>query len=218
MTNLCISVYYDYDDLITVLAGEDEMQFQVHRTNICERSKFFKAAVSDQRWIEGQQNLVRLPEVSPANFQMYVHWAYTGKLSPEVFWTQLEGNLNSDKEQRAYYAAYILGDILDDEDLRTLSLETMITKSANWKYMPSVDTCQDIWEKTPKGSPLRAFIVGWKADAEAQACFSAHVEGMPREFLEEMTVYLLGLRPENRKNPADFVARMRAELLPEQEQ
>jgi hypothetical protein len=218
MTNLCIS-FYDYDDLITVLLGPDEFQFQVHRSNICERSKFFEAAVSTDRWIEGQQNVVRLPEVGAADFQMYIHWVYTGKLSPDVFWSNT--GLDPYREQRAYFAAYIIADFLNDSDLCTLALDTMITKSIDWHYMPNANTCQGVWEKTPKGSPLRAFIVEWKISAEAHEGFSDHVGDYPREFLEEMAVFFMSHqshREPEREDPEVVADRMRGKLLPERSQ
>lgn len=125
-----------------MLVGADEFPFKVHRTTICERSKFFNAAVSTKRWAEGQEKIVRLPEGCVAEFQMYVHWAYTGKLSPKIFWHR--DDLDSDEVQRAYYNAYIIGDVLDDSDLRTLALDTMITESAAWEHSPCPKTCQDV--------------------------------------------------------------------------
>ena len=196
-----------------MLVGPDEFPFKVHRTTICERSKFFNAAVSTKRWTEGQENIVRLPEGSAAKFQMDVHWVYTGKLVPEVYWHR--DGLDSDEEQRAYYNAYIIGDILDDSDLRTLALDTMITESATWELMPSLNTCQQVWEKTPKGSPLRAFIVGLIASVEEHSCFLGDVGELPKEFLEEMAVLFMRQRSADREDPAEFEARIRAELLPE---
>lgn len=52
---------YDYDSLITVLVGAGEERFTVHKDVICVKSKFFRAACSD-RWQEGQEKVVRLPE------------------------------------------------------------------------------------------------------------------------------------------------------------
>jgi hypothetical protein len=57
---------------VSILTGEEEQQFTVHKDSICAKSKFFKAACSE-RWIEGKQKVVKLPDVTARDFQTYVH-------------------------------------------------------------------------------------------------------------------------------------------------
>lgn len=144
---------------------------------------------------------------------MYVHWAYTGKLSPEVFWK--EDKVSTVREQQAYFHVYILGDLLDDSDLRTHTLDICISKSVGWMIMPSPMACDDIWGKTPEGSPLRAFIVEWKARFEGDGSFADCVECLPYDFLKEIAVLLMKQRDMMWETPEQFAARIRAKLLPE---
>ncbi|KAK3707249.1 hypothetical protein LTR37_012250 [Vermiconidia calcicola] len=70
----------DYsNNLITVLVGSAEKEFLVHQATICRNSPFFEAACS-REWKEGQDRVVRLPEVEVQAFDVYVHWAYTGEI------------------------------------------------------------------------------------------------------------------------------------------
>jgi hypothetical protein len=57
---------------VSILTGEEEQQFTVHKDSICAKSKFFKAACSE-RWIEGKQKVVKLPDITARDFQTYVH-------------------------------------------------------------------------------------------------------------------------------------------------
>lgn len=207
------SYEYDYNDLIVVLVGKWEHQFQVHRDIIRERSKFFEAAVSDDRWVEGQERLVRLPEIAPQAFSTYTHWIYRDQMSIHVFWQ--EDHPNIWREQQAYYEIYMLAEYLDDARLRVHILDVIISKSLHWRKVPGFKFCDVIWDRTPKGSPLRTFVIDWKAQRESRSKFAKDVEEYPKEFLEEMAVYLMRHRTRKSESAQAFAARIRAKLLPE---
>jgi len=82
LTNITFSGY-DYNSTVKVLVGPEEQPFVVYKDLICASSKFFKAACS-KRWTEGQEKLIRLPEVEPKNFQGYVAWLCSGKYQPKA--------------------------------------------------------------------------------------------------------------------------------------
>lgn len=92
----------------------------VYKDVICASSKFFKAACS-QRWVEGREKKVRLPDVEPKIFQSYVAWLYSGtyqmqacKDDPkEVVWSALNTAVE----------LYLLGDVLDDICFRNKMME-----------------------------------------------------------------------------------------------
>lgn len=66
-----------YENTISVLVGDKKQLFTVYKDVICASSKFFKAACSE-RWIEGKEKKISLPEVEPALFRSYVAWLYSG--------------------------------------------------------------------------------------------------------------------------------------------
>lgn len=74
---------HNYNNVLSVLVGRDEEAFVVHEHFISAKSKFFEAA-SRKEWLEGVQNLIRLPEVEPWIFKAYVNWVYTGDVLIEV--------------------------------------------------------------------------------------------------------------------------------------
>lgn len=49
----------DYSEVITVLVGQEEKSFTVHKAIICAKSQFFATACS-QQWQEGRSGVVRL--------------------------------------------------------------------------------------------------------------------------------------------------------------
>lgn len=62
---------YDFDDMITILVGEEEHRFTVHKDMLCAKSRFFRAACS-KRWASGVEKVVRQPEGTAEDFQIYV--------------------------------------------------------------------------------------------------------------------------------------------------
>lgn len=94
----------------------------VHQSKICEKSKFFSAACS-RRWKEGQEKLVRLPEVKIEVFQEYWEWVYSAERCTE------ESELDAkNAEYLLLIDLYLLADLLDDTRLRNFSTEE-ISKS-----------------------------------------------------------------------------------------
>jgi hypothetical protein len=181
------SYEYDYNDLITVLVDEDEVELTVHKATICEKSKFFEAAVSSDRWKEGKEKVVRLPEVDSDEFRAYIHWVYTGKFLPEIHWETAD--VGEHEVKTTYMQGYILADVLDDHELRTHALETLIDKCIHWTTFPSGEFCEDIWEQTPKGSPLRTFLVLFVERYADPVRFFEIISTYPREFLEEFAMH-----------------------------
>jgi hypothetical protein len=208
-----ISSYkFDHNDLIVVLVGPKEDKFQVHKDTLCERSKFFEAAVSTDRWTEGQEKVVRLPEVAQRALRTYVHWVYRDELNVHVYWQK--DHISTWKEQETFFEAYMLAEYLDDSCLRTLAMDGMISNSVLWDQVPGSYACHAVGDGTAKGSPLRRFVLEWRAQRESKESFADDVEDLPKEFLEEMVVLLMNRRSRKKETHEAFAIRMQAELLP----
>jgi hypothetical protein len=169
--------------MILVLVDEDEVEFTVHKDSICEKSKFFEAAVSNDSWREGREKIVRLPEINVADFRTYIHWMYTGKCLPEVQWQA--DHISGSQELVSYTDGYILADVLDDRELRRHILATMIDKTSEWREMPDGAFCKEVWKRTPKGSPLRSFFVLYAWGCLDPLCLFETVSKYPKAFLQE---------------------------------
>jgi hypothetical protein len=189
-------------------------QFRVHKHNLCERSNFFKAAVSTDRWLEGQKKLVRLPDVAPKTFRAYVHWAYTGKISPEILWREAEVEVPA--KQFAYLSLYLLAEFLDDTDIRAEILAILISRMTVWDCLPGHVMYKMIWDGTPKGSPLRTVVCEWLVRRQSRPNFADNVGSFPKELLEEIAVLLMqraSSNPNGVETLEVLAARVRAQLL-----
>jgi hypothetical protein len=149
----------NFDDTITVLAGLQgwQQKFTIHKDLICASSKFFKAACS-KLWSEGQEKVVRLPEVKVETFQAYVVWVYTGKIAVNKP-TQDCVRKFALEEYREAVELYLVGDVLDDLLLRNTAMRTLVTKRKVWQVQPDLATIHQIRDSTPPESRLRQMIV-----------------------------------------------------------
>ncbi|KAK4609409.1 hypothetical protein CLAFUW4_14611 [Fulvia fulva] len=101
----------DYNSIISVLVGEDEEEFKVHKTTHCDRSPYFKAACST-RWQEGREGVVRLPDHKLSTFAIYIHWSYTGELDVKLVGKGESGSPDSHEELvRTWILAHYLGSL-----------------------------------------------------------------------------------------------------------
>lgn len=202
---------YDYNEIITVLVGENEQQFIVHKNTICDKSKFFEAACSSGRWKEGKEKLVRLPEVDPEAFRVYVHWVYTGKVSPEVEWGHAD--LNCAEKQVTYTEAYIIGDVLDDNDLRKHVIDTMIEKTSAWADLLPCTSLRRIWEATPTASPLRILALEWAVFEGNPQDLNDSIEHFPEEYVRDLAMLMLPrLQDKDECTQKEFKAKLHQQL------
>ena len=176
----------------------------MHNALICALSRFFKAACS-RHCGSTESRAIRLPEISIDDFQLYADWVYLSTIGVE------DGDDDADE---VYCRMYILGDVLDDYRLRNAAMERLVD-GLECTAQPSLDTVWDIYERTPKGSPLRKFLVDrWIGRGDHEK-FASNVELYPAEFVQELAVALV------RKTPSftseDFVASVRSSSHPETE-
>jgi hypothetical protein len=145
---MLISISYDYSNLIKVLVGANELRYTIHKDIVCAKSKFFRAACSS-RWREGEEKTVRLPEIrKPKIFQNYVDWIHSGQL---VFEDQAPG----DDICAGLIDLQLLGDILDDVELRNTTIQHLASQVVDMECCPSGQTYHIIWDNTRTKSSLR---------------------------------------------------------------
>lgn len=129
-----------------VLVGREEEHFVVHKSILCARSKFFKAACSAQ-WVEGKEKIVRLRTMRPKPFQMYLDWAYSNSLA------------NVESSMASLLALYIVGDFLDDIRLRNKTMDLVVACIRNRPKTSDAKLFEILWNNTPPTSLLRSWIV-----------------------------------------------------------
>jgi hypothetical protein len=161
--------------MITALVGPEETPFSVHQEAICDKSKFFRAACS-KRWVEGQERRVRLPEVKVEAFRHYC------KCTPE---SELDGKV---AEHALLVSLYVLGDSLDDVQLRNLTTQELSTSLERSDLLPSPSMYADVWSSTPSGSLFRKQLIDIVVARLSLDDLATSIAKYPLEFLQELVL------------------------------
>lgn len=175
------------------MVGSKEQCFIVHRDMVCNRSKFFRVACS-ARWKEGQEKIVRLPKLRPSVFDMYMDWTYFGEIASNVTGSVTGGLIS----------LYVLGDMLDDRDLRNKVMEALQVKFHKKRASPSPGHLLWAWKNTTEGSMLRK----WAMDVvilRSRKHFAKHASEYPPEFVQQIAVKLV--QQTTRISATDFLAK-----------
>lgn len=174
----------------------EHTDFLLHEGIICERSEFFRRAMSGN-WIEKEERLVKLPEERPLVFDMYVSLLYTnrtldceqsteGEIEPKAF-----RNVQQ-KQYRALCKLYVLAEMLQDLEAKKAALKAMITTSQmyieqSW-WKPNEHFVRDLYGSTPRGSPARRWLVDIWSNVKASSLESYGADSLPNEFLLDLAV------------------------------
>ena len=127
-----------YSNVITIVAGNAEVVFSVHKAIICERSSFFESALKGP-WREKETQTVTLPEQEPALFEVYLESIYTPntkllayvRLHADELVNDDEDNFNrrwktDQKAMHALIKLYILGDFLGDAKFKDSVIRSIV--------------------------------------------------------------------------------------------
>lgn len=181
--------------MITIVVGEEkeeEQRFTVHKDMIYTKSKFFRAACSEL-WASGRERIVRPPEGALEQYQIYVEWVYTSRINIDA--------RGSEHKQEMLVEMFILGDVIDDYQLRNTTMEALIAS-----IQEPADDCIDdplssvtttcyqlhrVYEATMAGSPLRQFFVNWIMKRSTRDSIKSLIAVMPAEFVQELAVAAL---------------------------
>lgn len=133
--------------------------------------------------------MVRLPEMKPQAFQAYVHWVYTGEISPMVYFGE-EAILESN-EKEVYIEVYIIGEFLDDAKLRSKVLDIIVAKLIIWTYLTQDPLIHRIYEATPAGSPLRRLLFEEYVILADPEILARKMTEVPEDFVADVVMSLV---------------------------
>lgn len=142
-----------FDSIIHVTVGPDQVNFQIHKTLLCQQPGYFRKVLSSGMK-EAIGEVIYLDEDDPTVFSLFMVWLYTGRLltdeeilEKKQIWADLAG-LGVFAEVRGLpylHDAVISGMVRVYELLGSLPDETIV---------------QQTWDNTPENSILRAFLCG----------------------------------------------------------
>lgn len=180
-----------------MLVGDEEQKFLVHKDIICNKSDFFRAAVTGP-WKEGKTGVVRLPEVLPAVFEVYVGWLYTDQVDVATL-LQADGNKRtrdseelSDAEHRgvidALISSFALGTMLQDVRLRNSIIDEYISFAEAVQRVANPCNIEMLCDAIPDDSTLMKLCVDYAAVDMAKTIFAKEVHVWPVPFVIQIAL------------------------------
>lgn len=188
---------------MTIIVGEEERTFTAHEPVLLASSVYIQRAMSG-RWNESITNTIRLPEIEPDIFAIYLYWRYFGVLPVQ--------NTDPEAEDLELAKSYVLGDRIMDTSFQNKVIEAFVEKRDELVLFKSRRCFSSvavkyIYENTLESAKVRKLLV----DLYVLTCESSwllscrHKDHLPHEFLVELSARLMD-RPPRRDNPGSISA------------
>ncbi|GAB7358178.1 hypothetical protein MBLNU230_g0332t1 [Neophaeotheca triangularis] len=200
------------DVIITVLVGEDEKTYKMPRSVLYNASPWFRAALDPSKFLEGQSNILKFPEVDTGTFDRFVVWLYgteRDRTPEDDYWTP-DPYKPYDCQSMAtnlwiFAHTYIM------PALQNFAMRILWLNIEEERYM-DVGLIRKAFEKTPEGSELRkasvrAIHMSLVDDGVDEGMVAEEVKDFPG-FVREMLAYIAthSYRSKSKgKVPEDFL-------------
>ncbi|KAF2704127.1 hypothetical protein K504DRAFT_538138 [Pleomassaria siparia CBS 279.74] len=190
---------------IVVSSGVHQEEFFIHQGLLCDRSEFFKKALSGA-WKEAEERKVVLPEDDAATFALYQQLLYTNALpvkqeiqetcqtnKSERWKAQLE------EEYKCLSKLYVLAEKLVDPKTKRVTLNALeaqaVEKIDSRNLYPNLECVRIIYAGTVLHSPARQLLVSFYNDHGDAKFLYDKVEDVPKDFLYDLVAAMLARRP-----------------------
>lgn len=175
-----------------VLVGEDEVKFVLHQAIVCTTSLFFRA-ICNGKWKESEERLLRLPEVDPEMFSIYLGFLYNRKVDMRE---ERSADMKSLKtvtgealihlHDRAIHA-YALGEMVQDAAFRNAVVDEMRfvwTQPGQVGHQRSIQTlCATV---SHRSKLMRYFVDRWAVADYSDCSFRDFYKHLPTNFVLEL--------------------------------
>lgn len=149
-----------------------------HKDVLIESSDFFRAA-SNLLWKEGKERLVRLPDVAPTTFEVYIGWLYTD----EVDIADAEATQDVREDFDLLIACFALGDMLQDVHFMNSVVNRFIKQAEDRGAVPSPCCIARLCDTVRLDSTLARVCVDYAAFDTQQEPFEKDVDAYPEVFV-----------------------------------
>lgn len=167
----------------------------LYKNIACDSSEFFRAAVNGC-WKESKEKVVRLPEIEPHVFEVYVGWLNTGEVdvlstlrddgtTEVVHYEDVPQDEASDLD-RALIKAFALGDMLQDATFRDSVIDEFITCTEATCMVPEPASVGILCEVVNTGSTMMRLCVDYIGVDLKEKIFNEDVDKYPAMFLLEI--------------------------------
>lgn len=159
----------DFSKEVTVIINEEQpdlaASFHVPESFLIEHSEFFQAACRGE-WREATSRVIKLPDVEPEIFNLYLFWVHRGKLAIRNEWELDDEDCleHGIPDQTRLIKLWILADRLADVKLRNATIDEMIA-ATGWPnvgfdfplFTPEMTNI--VWSATTAGRSLRRLLL-----------------------------------------------------------
>ncbi|KXT09940.1 hypothetical protein AC579_9733 [Pseudocercospora musae] len=142
---------------VDIDVGPSKRHWSIHQSLLCHHSSYFELEFL-QREVpmkNGKQHL-ELLEDDPSGFELLVKWLYQGVLTPAF-------EIPSDEEKYTYAVAchklWLLCSRFEMTRLKNLAMDVYRRCLYESQLVPDADEINEIYRRSPKGSPFQALMV-----------------------------------------------------------
>lgn len=190
----------DFSKEVTIVINEEEpdlaASFHVPEGLLTEKSEFFQAACRNE-WKEASSRVVKLPDVEPEIFSLYLFWVHRGKLAVR------NGRHPRNEEsvddacavQLSLVKLWILADRLGDIELRNAVIDEMVNTArheyvcAPTLFSPEITVL--IWSATTARRSLHTLLIDLYLSRAYAGDVQDLIDKYHPEFLKELLVAAL---------------------------
>ena len=141
--------------MMDVYVGRDRRRWTLHRNLLCHHSEQLEAELDGAGDSDDRKESLELPDFEPAGFELLVKWLYQGTLD--------DVSDMPDAGQKYDYAVnchqlYLLCDRFDMPQLKNVAMDQYRKGLNEAGLVPDADEIDDIYRKSPPGSPFRRLM------------------------------------------------------------
>lgn len=138
--------------MVDVFVGESKRHWSLHRNLLCHHSERLEDELRASEHGGDRADRLELPNFDPAGFELLVKWLYQGRLD--------DVSDMADANQKYDYAVschklYLLCDRFDLTPLKNVAMDQYRKGLNEAELVPDPDEIDEIYRKSPKGSPFR---------------------------------------------------------------
>jgi hypothetical protein len=141
--------------MIDIYVGESKRHWSLHRNLLCHHSEALENELLGEANAQTPKDRLELPDYDPAGFELLVKWLYQGSLD--------DVSDMADANQKYEYAVschklYHLCDRFDMAQLKNVAMDQYRKGLNQAELVPDADEIDDIYRKSPSGSPFRTLM------------------------------------------------------------
>ncbi|KAJ4401253.1 hypothetical protein N0V91_008029 [Didymella pomorum] len=141
--------------MIDIYVGDARRRWTLHRNLLCHHSETLEAELEGTGKAD-RKDALELPEHDPAGFELLVKWLYQGKLDDV---SDIPDATNKYEYAVHCHALYLLCDRFDMPQLKNVAMDQFRKGLNESELVPDADELDDIYRKSPVGSPFRRLMV-----------------------------------------------------------